>query len=279
MERIKNYKNWCAECYYESHRLTSEQIITLGNNHNFNLETPLSYIEKIKRPSSEIYQWSCKFHPNFRFKSKPDEFNLDLKSCDICSGGKITNERIMRYLLSRLFHRNFGEKPTSLHEILPFDKVAYVLPNDYNTLQSYRHMHFDAFAYVDINIGENRFTLSVAGEYWDREHSSLEEYSDRFKYRTPRNGSFSNDYQHLKSSDYFKQNLKNNRLIDIYIIVDHTIGRDNYLKFIISEFEQQVRKLLKVNNFHLRNIPYCNWRDLKKIDKLRKTFGDILRFL
>jgi hypothetical protein len=185
----------------------------------------------------------------------------------------------MRYFLSRLFHNNFGEKPTSLYEILPLDKVVNLLPNDYNTLKSYKQMHFDAFANINIKIGEKTFTLSVAGEYWDREHSSLREYADSFKHRPPRNGSFANDYQHLKSSDYFKQNLKNNRLIDIYIIVDHTLGRDNYLKFIISEFEQQVRKLFKVNNFHLRNIPHCNWRDLKKIDKLRKTFGDILRFL
>ncbi len=275
MERIKDYDNWCAECYHDSHRLTSEQIIARGDKYNFNLETPLSYIEKLKQPSREVYLWSCKYHPSFRFKSKPDEFNLDLKSCDICSGGKITNERIMRYLLSRLFHKNFGEKPTSLYEILPFDKVDNLVPSDYKTLRSYKRMHFDAFAYISIKIG----VLSVAGEYWDREHSSLEEYVDRFKHRTPRNGSLVNDYQHLKSSDNFKQNLKNNGFIDIYIIVDHTIRRDNYLKFIISEFEQQVRKLFKINNYRLRNIPHCNWRDLKQIDKLRQTYGDIIRFL
>jgi len=279
MERIKDYDNWCAECYHDSHRLTSEQIINRGNKYNFNLETPLSYIEKLKQPSRKIYLWSCKYHPSFKFKSKPDEYSLDLKYCDICSGGKITNERIMRYFLSRLFHKNFGEKPTSLYEVLPFDRVACILPSDYNTLQSYRHMHFDAFSYVNINIGKNRFTLSVAGEYWDREHSSLEEYVDRFMHRTPRNGSHVNDYRHLKSSDKFKQNLKNNGLIDIYIIVDHKLRRDNYLEFIISEFEQQVRKLFKVNNYHLRKLPKCNWRDLKQIDKLRQTFGDIIRFI
>jgi hypothetical protein len=279
IERIKDYNNWCAECYYDSNRLTSKQIIARGDKYNLNLETPLSYIEKLSQPSREILLWSCKYHPNFRFKSQPDEFSLDLKSCDICSGGKITNERIMRYLLSRLFHKNFGENPTSLYEILPFDKVVNLLPSDYKTVRSYNHMHFDAFAYVDINIGKNRFTLSVAGEYWDREHSSLEEYIDRFRYRTPRNGSFANDYQHLKSSDRFKQNLKNSGFIDIYIVVDHTIRRDAYLEFIISEFEQQVRNLLKVNNYHLKSTPHCNWRDLKQIDILRQTFGDIIRFI
>ena len=279
MERIKDYNNWCAECYHDNHRLTSEQIIARGDKYNFNLETPLSYIEKIKQPSRKVFLWSCKYHPSFKFKSKPDDYSLDLKSCDICSGGKITNERIMRYLVSRLFHINFGEKPTSLYEVLPFDRVACILPSDYITLRSYRHMHFDAFAYVDINIGENRFTLSVAGEYWDREHSSLEEYIDRFKHRTPRNGSHVNDYRHLKSSDNFKQNLKNSGLIDIYIVVDHSIRRDNYLKFISSEFEKQVRKLFNVNNYCLRNLPKCNWRDLKQIDKLRHAFGDILRFI
>jgi len=279
MERIKNYNNWCAECYHDSHRLTSEQIIARGDKYNFNLETPLSDINKSKKPSREDYTWSCKYHPSFRFKSRPDEFSLDLKSCDICSGGKITNERIMRYLLSRLFKKNFGERPTSLYELLPFDSVISLLPSDYNTLRSYNHMHFDAFASINIKIGGKNFTLSVAGEYWDREHSSLEEYIDRFKHRTPRNGSLVNDYQHLKSSDNFKQILKNNKLIDIYIIVDQTIRRDNYLKFIISEFEQQVGELFKIDNYHLRNIPHCNWRDLKQIDKLRRTFGDIIRFL
>jgi hypothetical protein len=80
MERIKNYNNWCAEYYYESHRLTSEQIITLGNNHNFKLETPLSYIEKIKRPSSQIYQWFCKYHPSFRLKTNNALFSFKIIS-------------------------------------------------------------------------------------------------------------------------------------------------------------------------------------------------------
>ncbi len=279
MERIKNYNNWCAECYHESHRLTGEEIIARGNKYNFNLETPLSYINKLKKPSRKEYIWSCKYHPSFRFKSRPDEFSLDLKFCDICSGGKITNERIMRYLLSRLFNKNFGEKPTSLFEILPLDKVISLLPNDYSTLKSYKLMHFDAFAYVDINIGRKIFTLSVAVEYWDREHTSLEEYIDRFKHRPSRNGNLINDYRHLKSSDKFKQNLKDNGLIDIYIVVEYPIQRDDFLDFIISEFEQQIRKLFKINNYRLRNIPNCNWRDLKQIDKLRQTFGDIIRFI
>jgi hypothetical protein len=279
MERIKDYKNWCAECYYTSTRLTGEQIIARGEKYNLNLETPLSYIEKLNQPSRETLLWSCKYHPSFRFKSQPDEFSLDLKSCDICSGGKITNERIMRYLFSRLFHKNFGEKPTPLYKILPRDKVVNLLPSDYKTLRSYNHMHFDAFAYINIKIGEKTYTLSVASEYWDREHSSLEEYVNRFRHRTPRNGSFANDYQHLKSSDRFKQNLKNRGFIDIYIVVNHTIRRDNYLEFIISEFEQQIRNLFKVNNYRLRNISHCNWRDLKQIDKLRQTFGDVLRFI
>ena len=279
MERIKNYKNWCAECYYESHRLTGEEIIARGKKYNFNLETPLSYINKLKKPSRKDYIWSCKYHPSFRFKSRPDEFSLDLKSCDICSGGKITNERIMRYLLSRLFNKNFGEKPTSLCEILPFDKVINLLPIDYSTIKSYRLMHFDAFAYIDINIGKKITTLSVAGEYWDREHTSLKEYIDRFKHRSPRSGSYTDDYQHLKSSDKFKQNLKDNGLIDIYIVIEYTIQRNDFLDFIISEFEQQIRKLFKINNYQLRNIPHCNWRDLKQIDKLRQTFGDIIRFI
>jgi len=279
MERIRSYNNWCAECYNESHRLTSQQIIARGDKFNFNLETPLSHIEKLKQPTREVFLWSCKYHPSFKFKSKPDDYSLDLKSCDICSGGKITNERIMRYLLSRLFYKNFGERPTSLYEVLPFDQVVDILPSDYKSLRRYRHMHFDAFAYVDIKIGKDVFTLSVAGEYWDREHFSIEEYVDRFRHRTPRNGSHANDYKHLKSSDNFKQNLKNSGYIDIYIIVDHTIRRDNYVEFIHSEFEQQVRKLLKVNNYRLRNLPKCNWRDLKQIDKLRQTFGDIIRFI
>ncbi|MFX1260331.1 MAG: hypothetical protein ACFFAN_20975 [Promethearchaeota archaeon] len=71
------------------------------------------------RSSREILEWSCKFHPSFKFKSKPDDYSLDLKSCEICSGGPITNERIMRYLLSRLFNKNFGEKPISLYDELP----------------------------------------------------------------------------------------------------------------------------------------------------------------
>ncbi len=279
MERIKNYNNWCAECYHESRRLTGEQIIARANKYNFNLETPLSYINKLKKPSRKDYIWSCKYHPSFRFKSRSDEFSLDLKSCDICSGGRITNERIMRYLLSRLFNKNFGEKPTSLYEILTYDQVISLLPNDYSTLKSYKLMHFDAFAYVDINIGRKIFTLSFAVEYWDREHTSFEEYIDRFKHRSPRNASFTNDYLHLKSSDRFKQNLKNNGLIDIYMVVEYPIKRDDFLDFIIFEFEQQIRKLLRINNYRLRNIPQCNWRDLKQIDKLRQTFGDIIRFI
>lgn len=278
MERIKDYNNWCAECYHDSSRLISRQILARGDKYNFILETPLSYIEELKQPTREVLLWSCKYHPSFKFKSKPDDYSLDLKSCDICSGGKITNERIMRYLLTRLFHKNFGEKPTSLYKVIPFNQVACSLPNDY-TAQTYRHMHFDAFAYVGLKIAKKKYTLSVAGEYWDREHSSLEEYTDRFRHRTPRNGSHANDYRHLKSSDNFKQNLKNIGLIDIYIVLDHTIKRDNYLDFIVSNFEQQVRKLLKVNKYHLRHLPNCNWRDLKQIDKLRRTFGDILRFI
>lgn len=278
MERIKDYENWCAECYHDSNRLTSEQIIARGDKYNFNLETPLSYIEKLKQPTRKYFLWSCKYHPSFKFRCKSDEYSLDQISCDLCSGGKITNERIMRYILSRLFHKDFGEKPTSLHKILSFNRVAHILPSDYNE-RAYRYMHFDAFAFIELNIGNQRHSLSVAGEYWDREHSSLEEYIDRFKHRTPRNGSFTNDYQHLKSSDYFKQELKNTRLIDIYIIVNHTIQRDGYLEFIISEFEQQVRKLFNKSNYRLRNIPNCNWRDLKQINKLRKTFGDIRRFI
>lgn len=277
MERIKDYNNWCAECYHDSSRLIGAQILARGDKYNFNLETPLSYIKELKQPTREVFLWSCKYHPSFKFKSKPDDYSLDLKSCDICSGGKITNERIMRYLLTRLFHKNFGEKPTSLYEVIPFDQVACILPSDYNA-QTYRHMHFDAFAYVDLKIMKKKYNLSVAGEYWDREHTCLEEYIDRFGHRTPRNGSHANDYRHLKSSDNFKQNLKISGLIDIYIVVDHTIKRDNYLDFIVSNFEQQVRKLLKVNKYHLRHLPNCNWRDLKQIDELRRTFGDLLRF-
>ena len=279
MERIKDYGNWCAECYHDKSRLTVEQIIARGKKYNFNLETPLSYISKLKKPSREVFEWSCKYHPSFTFKSKPDDYSLDLKSCDICSGGKITNERIMRYLLSRLFGKNFGEKPTPLNKILPFDKVAWLLPSDYSTLSSYRLMHFDAFCYVDKKIDEKVFTLSVAGEYWDREHSSLEQYVDRFRHKPPRNGNLSNDYRHLKSSDSFKQNLNDNRLIDIYIVVDNTLRRDDFLGSIISQFEQQIRKLFKLKNYRLTNIPRCNWRDLKQIDKLRQTFGDIVRFI
>ena len=279
MERIKNYNNWCAECYHESRRLTNEQIITRGKKYNFNLETPLSHVNKIKKPSRKEYLWSCIYHPSFRFKSRPDEFSLDLQSCDICSGGRITNERIMRYLLSRLFNKNFGEKPTSLYEILPYDQVVNLLPSDYSTLKSYRLMHFDAFAYIDINIGRKISTLSVAVEYWDREHTSLEQYIDRFKHRSPRSGGFTDDYQHLKSSDRFKQNLKDKGFIDIYIVVEYPIQRDDFLDFIISEFELQIRNLFKTNNYRLTNIPNCNWRDLKQINKLRQTFGDILRFI
>ena len=78
---------------------------------------------------------------------------------------------------------------------------------------------------------------------------------------------------------FFLQNLKDNGLIDIYIVVEYPIQRDDFLDFIISEFEQQIRKLFKINNYRLRNIPNCNWRDLKQIDKLRQTFGDIIRFI
>jgi len=223
MERITDYNNWCPECYYESRRLKGEQIIARGNKYKFNLETSLDYIYSLTRPSREDLEWSCKFHPSFRFRSKPDDYSLDLKSCDICSGGTITNERIMRYLLFRLFNKNFGESPTPLYKILPFEKIVSLLPSDYSTIISYNRMHFDAFAYVDIYIDRNLFTLSVIGEYWDREHTSLEEYIDRFRHRTPRNGNFNNDYQHLKSSDNFKQTLKTEGLIDIYIVVEHTI--------------------------------------------------------
>ncbi|TFG23427.1 MAG: hypothetical protein EU529_07370 [Promethearchaeota archaeon] len=278
MERIKS-GIWCAECYHDRSRLTVKQIIERGKKYNFNLETPLSIVSKLKQPSREVLEWSCIYHPSFRFKSNPDDYSLDLKSCDICSGGRITRERIMRYLLSRLFGKNFGEKPTPLHTILPFDDVAHLLPSDYSTLKSYRLMHFDAFCYIDKIIDNNYVTLSIAGGYWDREHSSLEQYIDRFRHTSPRNGSHRNDYLHLKSSDRFKQVLKDYRLIDIYIIVDHTLQRDDFLGSIISQFEQQIRKLFKLKNYHLTNIPRCNWRDLKQIDKLRQTFGDIVRFI
>ncbi len=184
----------------------------------------------------------------------------------------------MRYLLSRLFNKNFGENPTPLNNILDFDVVFDILPSDYNSINSYSHMHFDAFSYISININSEIYTLSVAGEYWDREHSSPEEHADRFRLYPPRGDSHYNDYLHLKSSDNFKQNLKNSRLIDIYIVIDHTIKRDDFLHFIVSEFEKQIKELFNID-FSFTNIPCCNWRDLKQIDELRRTYGDIVRFI
>jgi len=278
MERIKDYNNWCADCYHESTRLTGEEIKVRGNKYNFNLEKPLDYINSLSSPSREAFKWSCMLHPTFSFTSKCDEYSLDLKSCDICSGGKITNERIVRYLLSRLFKTNFGEKQTLLYTILPFNDVFNLLPNDYNSIRSYNHMHFDAFSYININIEGEIRNLSVAVEYWDREHSSPEEHADRFKRHPPRRASHLEDYLHLKSSDDFKQSLKDNMFIHIYIVIDHTIGRDNFLHFIVSEFEAQIRELFNID-FSFTSVPNCNWRDLKQVDELRRTFGDIIRFL
>ncbi|HEC38236.1 MAG TPA: hypothetical protein ENI29_08365 [bacterium] len=139
-------------------------------------------------------------------------------------------------------------------------------------------MHFDAFSYIRINIDGEIYTLSVAGEYWDREHSSPEEYADRFGGFPPRGANDFDDYLYLKSSDKFKQKLKAHRFIDIYIVVDHTIGRDGFLDFIVFEFEEQIKELFNIN-FSLTNFPRCNWRDLKQIDELRRTFGDIIRFI
>jgi len=51
------------------------------------------------------------------------------------------------------------------------------------------------------------------------------------------------------------------------------------MKSIVSSFEEQIRELFNINEYRLRNIPHCNWRDLKQIDKLRQTFGDIVRFI
>lgn len=278
MERIKDYNNWCVDCYHESTRLKYEEIKRRGKKYNFKLETPLDYVNNLASPSREVLKWSCMSHPTFKFKSKPDEYSLDLKSCGICSGGQITKERIMRYLLSRLFSKNFGESPTSLNKILDFKDVFDILPSDYNSINSYSHMHFDAFSYIRINIDREIYTLSVAGEYWDREHSSPEEYADRFGEFRPRGANHFEDYLHLKSSDKFKQKLKAHRFIDIYIVVDHTIGRDGFLDFIVFEFEEQIKKLFNIN-FSLTNIPRCNWRDLKQIDELRRAFGDIIRFI
>ncbi len=278
MERIKEYKNWCADCYHESTRLKSGEIEARGSKYNFNLETPLDYINSLKEPSREVLKWSCKFHPSFIFSSNSDDYSLDLRSCDICSGGKITKERIMRYLLSRLFNINFGEKPTLLYKILPFKEVFDILPSDYNSIKSYKHMHFDAFSYININIEGEIHTLSVAVEYWDREHSSSEEYAHRFRRYPPRRTSHLDDYLHLKSSDDFKQSLKENMFIHIYIVIDHTVRLDDYIDFIVFEFEKQINELFKINDYSLTNIPRCNWRDLKQIEKLRQTFGDIMRF-
>ena len=279
MERIKNYNNWCADCYHESTRLKYEEIKNRGLKYNFNLETPLDFIDNLEQPSREVLKWSCRFHPTFIFSSKPDDYSLDQRSCDICSGGKITNERIVRYLLSRLFKTNFGEKQTLLHTILTFNDVSYLLPSDYKSIRSFNHMHFDAFSYINISIGGEIRNLSVAVEYWDREHSSPEQYTHRFGRYPPRCDTHYRDYLHLKSSDDFKQNLKDSSFIDIYIVIDHTIQRDNFVDFIISEFEEQIRKLFNIPNYSRTNIPHCNWRDLKQIDELRRRFGDIIRFI
>jgi hypothetical protein len=185
----------------------------------------------------------------------------------------------LRYLFSRIFNKDYCEKPTLLINILDFDKVKHLLPKDYNSLKSYSHMHFDAHIYLNFIFNGKSYSLSVAGEYWDREHTSPEEYVDRFKNRTPRLGNLFEDYLHLKSSDNFKKELKNRKITDILIIIDHSLNRDDFQDFIIEEFESQFKEIFNEPNFNLRNFPRYDWRDLKSINRNRQIFGDIKRFI
>ncbi len=264
-------KHGCIGCFYESLKLSISEIKSRGLQFGFELVTPPNQaLERIKLCKS--LQWQCIKHKE-EITCSPYFSKLSKAYCRKCSKGKITDERIIRYILNSMFRNHqFGEEVKYLQEIgdLMYKKIInnkrirdYLTKNSIS-YDNYKRSSIDCFGIVKIKGKE--FKISV--EVWGPHHKSLRLHSKLYPRKT------SADYKRLKVYDNLKKLLWEEGFLDIHIVISlDDLKKYERQAFIIKELKRQ---LLKGHGIDLKtNFPLYTWNKLLKDVKQAEDYQSL----
>ena len=234
-----NTKIRCKLCYYDFKVISLSEIKKRGKPYGLILDKSMTKsVISYRRENQLRLDWRCDKHHNIIIKAHPFKSDLERAYCEICSKGRITEERTIRFMLNRMFRTDqFGNSPKILQTVdrLKFENVVQnQRVKDFMTshgisYDGYRKSHLDILAEVlvidGVNNGEG---LLVSVEPWGPQHEDKSHvwYNERICYY-----------------DELKQILYEEGFIDILVVVKlWEIQSHGYQDFIITELKRQVKE-------------------------------------
>ena len=231
----------CKKCANEAKSLSLNEIKRRGEFFGLTLSRKMTLsIIRERLAKKQPLEWHCEI--GHHVEALPFPSTLKGAYCEICAGGKITDERKVRYLLNRMFYTyRTGIKPVNYYNI---DRLIWENINKNKKVSSYANSHhITSVTYPSSHIDYFIENFKIKGKYqngktfdedilfgveiWESHHKKDS------KLYVPR----------VAEYDGLKQILYEEGFIDILIVVKtYELNGREYRDFIISELERQLKE-------------------------------------
>lgn len=235
----QNREIMCKKCATEARSLSLNEIKKRGEFYGLTLSRSMT-IELIRErlANKQPLEWLCEL--GHRVEVLPFPANLKTAYCDTCAGGKITDERKVRYMLNRMFHTyESGKKPVNYYNIerlkweniIKNKKVSTYVRDHRITKTTYTYSHMDYLIenfevkgkYQNGKTFNKKVLFGI--EVWENHHEK-----DSIFY-APR----------VSEYDGLKQILYEEGFIDLLVVVKtYKLKGREYRDFIIKELKRQL---------------------------------------
>ncbi len=250
-------KYGCAECGNEVNRLSINEIRKRGLFYGFTLKRSMTHkVIRHRLSKRQQLDWNCE--KGHLVQALPFPSSLKNSYCEICSGGKITEERKIRYMLNRMFYINSkGAKPKNYYNIdrlkwkniIQNKRVLDYISKHHINKTNYSHSHIDYLVenfkiqgkLKNGKVSEQKvfFTLEV----WELHHKKGS------KIYNPR----------IVEYDGLKQILYEEGFLDIHIVIKiYELSGRLYHDFIIKKLMRQLKEKFGIVelDMNIGNITY-----------------------